>query len=99
MKALVVALCMVSGLASAQNVRLDCRRVPAYTAELEQLLARAKSDPSIWRLPTGDALRTLGDRLTGNGAERAKIQQEQYEHYVSEIKAMMWTVREQCPGY
>ena len=99
MKALVVALCMTSGLVSAQNVRLDCNRVPAYTAELEQLLARAKPDPSIWRLPTGDALRTISDRLTGNGAERAKIQQEQYERYASDIKALMWTVREQCPGY
>ena len=98
MKSLILALCLFSGLATAQNVRLDCTRVPAYTAELERLLERGRADPSIWRMPPADALSTIGSRVVGKGEERADIQREQYRQYVSRIKTIMWTVRERCPG-
>ena len=99
MKRLAIVLCLLAGSVQAQQVQLDCARVPAYTADLERLLEQGRADPSIWRLPTGEALRTIRDRLTGNGAERAQIQREQYEAWAGEIRKIMWTVREQCPGY
>jgi len=98
MRPLVLAVCLISGTVSAQTARLDCSRAPAYTAQLEQLLATTKPDPSIWRMPAGDAVSTIGSRIIGKGDERAQQQREQYEQYVSRIKTIMWSVREKCPG-
>lgn len=98
MKSLIAMACLAVGSASAQTMAIDCSRAPAYTADLERLIAQANPDPSIWRMSNTDAIKALSSRVTGRGHEAAQQQRDVYESYTTQLKTMMWTVREQCPG-